>query len=352
MLNAYLNNQDLYSVIASQSFNVPYEDCLEFYPEGTKIVFEGQEIVTGYKTHQNKAGKERRTQAKSILLGILYGRGAASVGEQIGKTKEEAQEILDKFFNAFPKVKEWIEQSQNGCRDCGYVEDVAGRRRRLPDIQLPQFTVKYKDESNASADFNPFFGCSNRTGSDELLNSYRDRAVKAKYRKAYEALKAEADSNGILISNNQGFIAQAERQCVNARVQGSAATLTKNALLSIYNDPRMKEIGAYLVNTVHDEILIEVPVENSERAEELLVENMIGSAKKYVPVVPMKTDTYNVDMWYADEYQVLLEVEYKHLIEDGMSAKAAEAKVIANHPELLDYQVKEAIHCGELHLGY
>lgn len=105
MLDAYLNKRDLYSVIASQAFNYPYEDCLEFYPEGTEIEFEGKKVICGYKTHQNKDGKTRRTMAKSILLGILYGRGAASVGEQIGKTREEAQEILDKFFNAFPTVK-------------------------------------------------------------------------------------------------------------------------------------------------------------------------------------------------------------------------------------------------------
>lgn len=69
MLQAYKDNKDLYAVIASVSFNFPYEECLEFYPEGTKIVVDGKEIVCGYKTHQNKDGKGRRTQAKSILLG-------------------------------------------------------------------------------------------------------------------------------------------------------------------------------------------------------------------------------------------------------------------------------------------
>lgn len=69
MLQAYREGKDLYSVIASISFGVPYEDCLEFYPEGTKIVIDGKEIVCGKKTHQNKDGKERRSQAKSILLG-------------------------------------------------------------------------------------------------------------------------------------------------------------------------------------------------------------------------------------------------------------------------------------------
>ena len=69
MINAYKENKDLYSVIASMSFDRPYEDCLEFYPEGTKIIHEGKEVICGNKTHQNPEGKKYRTYAKSILLG-------------------------------------------------------------------------------------------------------------------------------------------------------------------------------------------------------------------------------------------------------------------------------------------
>jgi len=352
MLNAYLNKQDLYSVIASQSFNVPYEDCLEFYPEGTKIVFEGQEVTCGYKTHLNKAGKERRTAAKSILLGLLYGRGAASVGEQIGKTREEAQEIIDKFFKAFPKVKEWIDASIEHCRKTGYVEDVGGRRRRLPDIQLPQYTISYIDKNMANGDFNPFIGCENRTTSDKLIRTYEDKLSKIKSRKQYEAIKQEALQNGIEIINNGGFISQAERQCVNARVQGGAATLTKSALIMIYNDQRLKNLGAKLINCVHDEILIEAPVENSELAAQYLCEDMIESAKKYVPVVPMSVDAYNVDAWYMDEYAVSIQNDYKKLLEKEVAENDAENQIISKYCELLPEQVKEAIHTGELHITY
>lgn len=69
MLDAYLTGRDLYSVIAAMSFDKSYEECLEFYPEGTKIQLEGKIVTCGRKTHQNKDGKERRTAAKSILLG-------------------------------------------------------------------------------------------------------------------------------------------------------------------------------------------------------------------------------------------------------------------------------------------
>ena len=352
MLNAYLNKQDLYSVIASQSFNVPYEDCLEFYPEGTEIEFEGKKVVCGYKTHLNTEGKNRRTQAKSILLGLLYGRGAASIGEQLGKSRDEAQEIIDKFFKAFPKVKEWINASIEGCRKNGYVVDVGGRRRRLPDIQLPEYTIKYINKNISNGDFNPFIGCENRTTSDKLINSYKEKVEKSKSRKQYEAIKQEALQNGIEILNNGGFISQAERQCVNARVQGGAATLTKSALIYIYNDQRLKDLGAKLINCVHDEILIEAPVENSELAAQYLCEDMIDSAKKYVPVVPMSCDAYNVDAWYMDEYASTIQKEYKKLLEKSIPENEAENTIVEKYCELLPEQVKEAIHTGELHITY
>lgn len=69
MLKAYNEGKDLYSVIAAMSFDRKYEDCLEFYPEGTEIMYEGQKVICGNKTHQNKEGKEYRGMAKSILLG-------------------------------------------------------------------------------------------------------------------------------------------------------------------------------------------------------------------------------------------------------------------------------------------
>lgn len=206
-------------------------------------------------------------------------------------------------------------------------------------------------------DFNPFLGCTSIEGEDSLIKSYKDELEKLKNPKAYEAIKKRAAADGIEISNNGGFIAQAERQCVNARVQGGAATLTKCALNKIYRDQRLIKLGARLVNTVHDEILIEVPKDGADKACEYLCDDMISSAKVWVPLVPMASDAYNVDMWYADEYQVLLENEYKHLVEgdpkkgiDPINPELAEKMVIENHSELLDWQVKDAIHLQDLHL--
>lgn len=343
MINAYLEGKDLYSVIASMSFDRKYEDCLEFYPEGTEIIYEGKPTICGYKTHQNKEGKQYRNMAKSILLGVLYGRGAKSVGEQIGKTLEEAQDIITKFFSAFPKVQQWINGSIDSAHKLGYVEDIAGRRRRLPDTQLPKYKITDKNQSQDK--FNPLLECTNKfSGKDNPnIEKYKKLLENIKYRKDYEKIQQDALKEGIEIHDNTGFIAQAERQAVNSRVQGGAATLTKNALIAIHNDQRLKDIGAYLVNTVHDEILIEVPEENSKLAEKYLVENMVESAKKLVTNVPMKCDTYNVNCWYIDEYFTLIESEFKHLLEDGLDKKEAFETLCLDRCESTRSQLYEII---------
>ena len=345
MIDAYLEDKDLYSIIASMSFDRKYEDCLEFYPEGTQIVFDGQLVTCGYKTHQNKEGKTYRTMAKSVLLGVLYGRGAASVGEQIGKSREEAQEIIDKFFKAFPSVHNWINKTISDAHKKGYVEDIAGRRRRLPDILLSKYEITSRSGENDTILFNPIIGCTDRINheAENLISKYQQELSAAKYKRDIDAIKARAEVDHLEIKDNTGFIAQAERQAVNSRVQGGAATLTKGALISIFNDQRLKDIGAKLVNTVHDEILLEVPEENSERAEELLIDNMVNSAKQFVNNVPMKCDTYNVNCWYVDEYFVLVESEFKKLLDKGLSPIEAFEQECKDRCESTRSQIYEII---------
>ena len=79
---------------------------------------------------------------------------------------------------------------------------------------------------------------------------------------------------------------------------------------------------------------------------------MIDSAKKYVPVVPMSVDAYNVDAWYMDEYASIIQKDYKKLLEKGVTEKDAENTIIEKYCELLPEQVKEAIHTGEMHINY
>ena len=343
MIQAYKAGKDLYAEIASLSFDKPYEECLEFYPEGTEIDYEGQKVICGHKTHQNKAGKQRRTWAKAILLGIIYGRGAKSVGEQIGKSTEEAQEIIDKFFTAFPKVKLWINTTIDNARKLGYVEDIAGRRRRLPDIKLPKYDIKDLS-ADSQSNFNPIIGCNDRIIKNPNIDKYRKLLDKVNNRKEYERIQTQALTEGIEIHDNTGFIAQAERQAVNSRVQGGAATLTKAALICIQNDQRLKEIDAKIINTVHDEILIEAPEQYSELAGKYLTEDMINSAKYYVPDVPMDVDYYNVHCWYFDEFVALVQSEFKDLEKSGHSDLESFELMCQNRTESTREQIYEIVH--------
>lgn len=313
MLQAYRDKKDLYAVIASMCFNKEYEDCLEFYPAGKEIVVEGKKVVCGYKTHKNEDGYVRRSQAKSILLGLLYGRGSASIGEQIKKSREEAQKIIDRFFESFPTVKKWIDDTHDKARKLGYVEDWYGRRRRLPNINLPEYEIKYKD---SNGDFNPILftrGVFKRDDSkidkyNKLCEGYKNKRI-AEIRKIID----EADREGIQVEFNSNLIAEAERQSVNSIVQGGAATLTKMAMRNIYNDPILNDLGFHMMITVHDEILGECPEENADKVAERLAEVMKTTSKPYMEV-PMEVDTYVVSHWYEDEYAAVVSDEFKKLV--------------------------------------
>ena len=338
MLNAYKEGRDLYSVIAGLAFGKPYEDCLEFYPEGTKIVIDGKEIICGYKNVQNKAGKERRTQAKSILLGLLYGRGVKSVGEQINKSEEEAQQLIDKFFNAFPSIEKWIDKVHKSAKKNGYVEDWYGRRRRLPDILLPAYHIEpivAKNVDVSLIDFNPFFECKDRQNVEleNKVKKYREKLSKTKNNWEVSKIIKDARTNdNLYIRSNSDLIAQAERQSVNSIIQGGAATLTKLAMVNIYNDKVLNDCKFKLLVTIHDEVLGECPEEYASIVEKRLAEVMIDSAKPYMNV-PMSCDCYNVTHWYEDEYAATILAEYKKLEEKGVSKEEALNQIVENHTE-------------------
>ena len=85
MQEAYREGKDLYAIMGSKVYGVPYEDCREFYPDGTV----------------NAEGKHRRTTMKSVLLGIMYERGAKAIGEQFDRSAEWASDLLMIFIRVF-----------------------------------------------------------------------------------------------------------------------------------------------------------------------------------------------------------------------------------------------------------
>ena len=292
---------------------------------------------------------------------------AKTAGARMGKSAEEGQELMDNFFGQFPDVKKLIDASKEMLFEKGYVEDWAGRRRHLPDFSLPAYEIKIVKKPSA-ADFNPFLGCENKPAVPRERVAYWEgrvrESVKASQRfqkdkdpnykendemsnMAYEKLAKEALTEGILISANTGRRAQAERQCLNARIQGGAASLTKLAMVNVDNDPELRELDAHLVITVHDEVLVECPMAYAEKVEKRLPQVMIDTAKPFINV-PMACDPYAERQWYVGEYSASIQAEFKKLTDEkGLEKEAALERVTANHPEMFPEALRETIETGE-----
>lgn len=264
---------------------------------------------------------------------LEYGRGASSIGEQIGKSREQAQVIIDKFFKAFPSVKKWIDKVHKDVKKDGYVEDFLGRRRRLPNINLPMY--EFSTKTNDSIDnFNPFLECEDRVdvSSEKLIKKYQDKLAKVRWNSQIREIMNEASKENLTIRCNSNLIAEAERQSVNSIIQGGAATLTKLAMINIDNDEELNRLGFHLLITIHDEVLGECPEENAQAVADRLCKVMKDTSKPYMEV-PMSVDAYIVSHWYEDEQGAELKKELDKYIDSGMSQDESLNKLINNHEE-------------------
>lgn len=177
-----------------------------------------------------------------------------------------------------------------------------------------------------------------RAELEELINNY-----KVKYGTNVPVLVPEEP---VILMAWTGRIAQAARQCFNARIQGSAASLTKMAMVDIFNDPILKECGAYLIITVHDEVLVECPEVYADIVERRLPELMIAAAKKVGDDVPQSCDPYNVTRWYADTAAATVLDEFKKAEKSGLSRDAAIQKVVSSHSEIPEAAIIKTLETG------
>ncbi len=297
MCEGFAHGKDAYALIASVSFNMPYEKCLEFHPE----------------THEYQPdGKARRSEAKSILLGVLYGRSIPSIADQLyGKrddmTDEQkqkaAQKVFDAVMNAFPGLRNLMINTQKHASQYGYTETILGRRRHLPDMQLPEFEFKaMKGYVNPDVDPLDVNTLENR---DEIPKHVIDDLKKEFSRYKYygqiaKRTKQLYEEEHIRVINNRPKINDATRQCVNSVVQGSAADLTKMAILNLCNNKRWQEIGGRLLVPVHDELITEVPEQYAEEGAKILSDCMCGAAS-FMPF-PITCDVETSYRWYGMEY--------------------------------------------------
>ena len=294
MIEAYQKGKDLYAEIAALSFSTTYDNCLEFRPDGTT----------------NPEGKNRRSQAKSILLGVLYGRGVPSIAEQLGTTTKKAQAIKDSVFDGFPAIPQFEKDSLKMAKEKGFVTTLWGRKRRLPDLQLPEYEFKWKEGYPKDEDPLDFDNLSfdDETGMplpieapevpDDLIKKYLRKLSQARFgakRKVFE----QANEEGIWIVDNGGKIADAQRQCVNARIQGSAADMSKLAMIKVGTNERLKELGFRLLIPVHDELIAECPEENAKEAAELFAKLMSEAAESKLEI-PISCDVEITRCWYGE----------------------------------------------------
>lgn len=211
MVQAYRDGKDVYSEIAAISFNKTYEDCLEFYLD-----------ENGKKTDvTNPEGKERRSAAKKIVLGINYGMNMATIAKDLNCEVSKAQQIYDDVLNKFTGLKKFKEDSEIFARKYGYVTTAWGRKRRLPNMQLPYYEFKYREDA-VPEDFDPLADNTSFSTEvpQELCDLYTTKLLNAKKWKDKQRIKEELDKKGIDVIDNLRKINRATRQVVNSRVQG------------------------------------------------------------------------------------------------------------------------------------
>jgi DNA polymerase I-like protein with 3'-5' exonuclease and polymerase domains len=331
LIETYNNKKDLYATIASFIFKKDYWECMEKWEDGTP----------------NPQGKEVRSMSKKIVLGIMYGMGAKLMASNLNVSVERCKEILEEFYQMFPTVKAFTQGNEQMARDLGYVEDYIGRRRHLPDINLPEIDVEAEQivpiEDVFVDDLPKVINVIDRAESKKWVDIYNnDKAPSFKKKPIF---KDKAKALGLRVIDNGAFISKATTQCTNARIQGSAASLTKKAMVEIYKDKELMDLGFRLLVPVHDELLGECPVENADKVEKLLVDAMIRAGKPECSV-NMKVDTYCVKHWYSDEVANGIRDAYLQMIKgneskgiEPMSEQSAYAKLCGKYVELSDETV-------------
>jgi len=162
-----------------------------------------------------------RSKAKAVNFGILYGQGAFGLAQNLGIPRREAKEIIDAYFVEFAQLKAFTADCVDRVRETGYAETVLGRRRYLPDIA----------------------------------------------------------------SNNATVRAFAERNAVNAPIQGSAADIIKVAMVRMQAALEENQLKARMIMQVHDELVFDVPVREVDQLEGLIETAMADAVKLAVPLV-------------------------------------------------------------------
>ena len=223
-----------------------------------------------------------------------------SIAEDLNKTEEEAQEIYDAVMTNISGLKRLMDESQEFARQHGYVEDKWGRRRHIPDMQLEPYVLTAK----GNADFDPFFD-SEALGvvldSDRQKQELIEELKNAKWKTQKDKVKMKIEQAGFILRENTKKIEDATRQCVNSRIQGSAATQSKIAVRLIGTNEELKKLGFHMAILVHDEVLGEVPYITANEATKVFVQCMLNSSKDLR--TGAACDASRCLCWYGEELE-------------------------------------------------
>ncbi len=174
-----------------------------------------------YKESIENVSRDQRTKAKRANFGIIYGISVFGLSERLNISRDEAKQLIDGYFATFPRVHEYMEEAKQQARQQGYAETLFHRRRYLPDINSGNATVR-----------------------------------------------------GL-----------AERNAINAPIQGTAADIIKVAMIRIFERFRREGIRSKMILQVHDELNFSVLPEEKELVEHIVVEEMQNACPLHVPLI-------------------------------------------------------------------
>ena len=165
--------------------------------------------------------RDMRSKAKAVNFGLMYGQSAFGLADNLGISRTEAREIIDEYFKQFPTIRAYMDQNIQFAKQNGYVETIMGRRRYLRDIN----------------------------------------------------------------SNNQTVRGFAERNAINAPIQGSAADIIKVAMINVHAEMNKRNLKSRLLLQVHDELVFDAHKDELDELKTLVREKMVGAVTLEVPMV-------------------------------------------------------------------
>ena len=194
--------------------------------EGMLSAFQNKEDIHAataakvYQVSQKQVTREQRSNAKMVNFGIIYGISAFGLAQRLGIKRGEAKEIIENYFTQYPKVKAYMDLSIERAREKGYVETLMGRKRLLKDINSRNAVVR-------------------------------------------------------------GY---AERNAINAPIQGSAADIIKLAMINVHNVFQQEDLQSKLLLQVHDELVFDVHKKELGSIQSIIKQKMESAVQISVPL--------------------------------------------------------------------